>query len=306
MGKQRLTDLVVQEISLVDRPANPEARVSIWKRDPEAFVNPIKSAVEALRKAFRAESHREVDEALETFEAALHTDVDKSDGDDFNLEDTMDPTALAAMINKAVGDALAPVVADVSVLKMDPDMRGFMEKLSDEDKKSFMGMSMDERKKYMASKMKKSDDGPTDFTKALDDAVQKALAPIQAENLRLAKALTDQQTAQRVGKLAEELREAGVAKADELAAHLDGLPEAAHKALKETLVATAKAAEAAGLFAEVGNTGEGAATDPYAQLMAKADELRKSEPGLTKEQAFDEAYSNPANAQLVRLYKAAR
>lgn len=305
MGKTRLTDLVVQEISLVDRPANPEARVSIWKRDPEAGVNPIKSLVDSLRKAFRAESHEDVDKALETFEAALAADVDKGD-DDSHQEDTMDPTALAALINKAVGDAVAPIQAEINLLKMDPDMKGFMEKLNDDDRKAFMGMSADERKKYMASKMKKSDDGPTDIAKAVEDAVTKAVAPLQAENARLAKALADQQTAQRISKLAEELRDAGVAKADEMAATLDALPEAAQKALKETLISTAKALETAGLFAEVGNTGEGAANDPYAQIMAKGEELRKKDPTLTKEQAFDKAYSDPANAPLVRLYKAAR
>jgi hypothetical protein len=305
MGKQRLTDLVVQEVSLVDRPANPEARVSIWKRE-EGSVNPIKSAVDALKKAFRAESYDDVDKALATFEDALATEVDvgKTDADS-NQEDTMDPTALAAMINKAVGDALAPVHAELAVLKMDPDMNGFMEKLSDEDRKSFMGMSMDERKKYMAGKMKKSDD-TVDITKAVEDAVAKAVEPLRAENNRLAKALADQESAVRIGKLAEELVNAGVPKAEEMAKHLDSLPEVAHKALKDTLVATAKAAETAGLFREVGNSGEGAGNDPYAQLMAKAEELRKADPTLTKEQAFDKAYSNPANRELVQLYKMAR
>lgn len=58
------------------------------------------------------------------------------------------------------------------------------------------------------------------------------------------------------------------------------------------------------IFKEFG-TANGASGDPLSELEAKAAEYRKAHPELSKEQAFAKVYTDPANIEIVKRYKAA-
>lgn len=102
---------------------------------------------------------------------------------------------------------------------------------------------------------------------------------------------------------------------------LHGLPNSAEliptlKALKsgspdqftvveKSLLASAEAIRKGALFTEIGAGGTDGAdgADPYSQLVAKAEEIRKSTPALTQAQAIDRAMIDPANAEIVKAYR---
>ena len=67
----------------------------------------------------------------------------------------------------------------------------------------------------------------------------------------------------------------------------------------------AAVAKAGGVFSEFGtNAGGGVGADSaYADLMAKAAELRKNDPKLTTAQAFAKVYEDPENRPLVLKHK---
>ncbi|MFB3778336.1 MAG: hypothetical protein ACE141_12015, partial [Bryobacteraceae bacterium] len=66
MAKQ-LKDIEIDEISLVDRPANPGARVRLFKREDP--LNSGKALIEKCLDAFESNDYREV--TKEDFEGAL-------------------------------------------------------------------------------------------------------------------------------------------------------------------------------------------------------------------------------------------
>jgi hypothetical protein len=80
-------------------------------------------------------------------------------------------------------------------------------------------------------------------------------------------------------------------------------PEARDALLKEYKALKAQA-DAGGVFSEFGKQGDKTAGSATAELMAKRDELKKSQPTLSNEQAFSRVYKARENAALVAKYKA--
>lgn len=132
-----LTKLIIDEISGVDRGANPGAKVAFWKRennnqgDTNMNVEELAKKFEDLEGVVKGQS-----ETIEKLQA---------EKDEFQ--------------------ALA---------KMSDAEKEYMGTLSDEEKAKFMGMKGDERKAYMdKAKAKKSNDGDNAIEKALQDEVSK-------------------------------------------------------------------------------------------------------------------------------------
>jgi hypothetical protein len=170
---------------------------------------------------------------------------------------------------------------------MSDEEKSYHDGLKDDDaKKKFRSLSRAER----AERMKKRDDLPEDVRKKLDehDELKKRLA-----------ALEDGKALEGFKKQAIE---AGLPEADgeTLQKAYRGDKSAVDKIVDVVKALTAQV-KAAGLFKEVGDrrTG-GAVITAYDELVGKADELRKTETSLTKEQAFAKVYADPANAELVR------
>lgn len=141
MSKKRslLTKLIIDEISGVDRGANPGAKVAFWKRDNNNQGDNTMN-VEELAKKF---------EDLEGVVKGQSETIEKLQAEKDELQ---------------------------TLAKMSDAEKEFMGSMTDEEKAKFMGMKGDERKAYMdKAKMKKSEDGDKDaaITKALEDEVSK-------------------------------------------------------------------------------------------------------------------------------------
>lgn len=128
MKRKILKDFELTEISGVDRPAQPTAKMSIMKRadfDKNELSELIKQALNDMR------------------EGAI-----QDDGED-KMSDIEKLTAQVAELQKSLDEAQA-------LAKMSDDEKMHMAKMGDKDKAAFMAMSPEERKKKMM--MSKRDD----------------------------------------------------------------------------------------------------------------------------------------------------
>jgi hypothetical protein len=80
--------------------------------------------------------------------------------------------------------------------------------------------------------------------------------------------------------------------------------KAAVAKMKGHLKSAIAAAKEGGLFKEFGATGRAEPLSAYEELEAKAAELRKVQPTLTKSQAFAKVYADPENAKLAQRERA--
>lgn len=262
---QRLTKIKLDEISLVDRPANPGAKVVIFKRD-SGMPSKFGPLAKMLAASFAKAGNPDVDEAELTaaMEAAAAGDPPK--------DPPADPT-------KPVGDPPAGEddPADDAVGKGDKAKQA-----DEKDEKSWP--------KWMKDKMKKADEAiaeNAELKKAQAEQVTKAAGL----DTRLAKAegeLADMRRTGRIAKKALELSEAGVADAEAMAKVLDELPEAAAKQFEERLKKDAAALQNSDLFVAIGK-GERELMPNSAE--AEIDRLAKKE-SAEKKISYAEAYTD--------------
>lgn len=131
-----LTKLIIDEISGVDRGANPGAKIAFWKRDNNN----------------QGDNNMNVEELAKKFE---------------DLEGVVKGQTETITKLQAENNYLQ------TISKMSDAEKEFMGSMNDEEKAKFMGMKGDERKAYMEkAKMKKADDSDP-VAKALQDEVSK-------------------------------------------------------------------------------------------------------------------------------------
>lgn len=224
----------------------------------------------------------------------------------------MTPAELEAAITKAVTAATAPLTAniaklefDLAVSKMSPKAKTYFDKMADGDVKK-------------AFPLKKPADQDAEAEAADKAAIEKTALPpevkelvlktesIAAENVDLRKRLDAAESITKADDFKKRAVALGLAEADgEIMRKAYSGDAEAQKKLDEKILALSKQVNPR-LFAEIGKAGEAKTGGTYDQLVAKADELRKTDAGkaLTKEQAFSKVYEDPANKELVAAYKA--
>lgn len=272
----KLKDLVFQELSLVDRPANKGALVLLAKREGNGGISDdVEPKADDITKAKQMQN---VAKAL-------------------GLAEDADEAAVVAAVAKAKADgeaALAAVKAELELAKanLSADEHKFHDGLKDDAAKAeFRGFDHEARKAAMA----KAVELPADVAKRLAEAdeMRKRLETLEAKDT--AAAMTKKAT------------EAGLPA--EFSATLTKA-YAGDKAGVDALVAEiAKLNEQVNkgdLFKEFGTARGGDGLEPYAQITAKAEEVRKSNPKLTIEQAKALVIENPANVELVKAYNEAK
>ena len=237
----------------------------------------------------------EVSKALATGNVVLADNGNTDEGDDMSAllkkalglkDDATDEDIVKALAKK--DEQTASLALEVELLKadMDKDERAFHDKLAtDELKKAFRGKTKAER----AGDMTKRDDMP------------EYVRTILAENAEIKKSLAALQSGNSLESMKKKAVEVGLPETDaELLQKAYAGDKDAIDKLLEKQKAMINQIKAAGLFKELGSQlgGNGNSDDPVEQLKAKANELRKSQPGLTAEQAFAKVYSDPANAEL--------
>lgn len=281
----QLTRLVVQEVSLVDSPANPLARVAIVKAKDMTF-----------KPCDECKSPEQCTEAQKCMPEAKKS---TSTGDDpMNKEQiealqkqVADHAAEKAALEKRAADAEAALAAKDQVIKAKDDVIVDLEK-------------------------KLNPPTPEDVLKALPEPVraliekqQKTIADQEKVNKANAEALAKMQEANEQAEWVAKAAEMKVGKADEIGALFmriaKGRTTADDVELISTQLKALKAQATAGnvkLFAKRG-ADQTTDADALSQLDALAADLRKADPKLSKEAAIDKALE--AHPELYEQYQAA-
>lgn len=333
----KLVKLRIDEVSSVDRGAGEGVRVMLMKRDgvdPDAID--WTAITKALGKTAAADPAADLSKALNEASVALT----KSLGS-IALDARMDEAAKGAAVAKSMQEfnehiaellkaagqqetdmdaaalqkkldddatahktALAAEVAkrealevDLAIAKMSPDLQAYVAKAFPADA---------DKKKAFAAKSKDDQDKECDAAKRASegDPVVKALT---AKNEEMAKRLAALEGDRAVADFAKRATDLGLPAAHgeimRKAYSGDAAAQVEHDKLLKGLaeqIRTGKVFAEFGKNEDPGKVGGGSA---YEQLMQKAVELRKADPKLTEAQAFDKAFIDPANADLVATHK---
>lgn len=320
----KLTDMTIDEISLVDDPANGEARVMIVKaknpKNPMAGTDaemsemdedmPDDEEAEAKPKPKKKMQaplpYENMDDRLLKFRDALEdaeltdeqTDaVEKAAEELVAFAVTATETASAAkektmdleQLSKALGEAEAKLAA--------------LEKRADEADAALAEANeiIKEKDVELSSVRKSAGEGEDEVLKSLPEAIRKRLEDAEAE---IAKVRAENEEREAVAKA----KSLGVGEPDKVGPLLlrveKGMTTADDaKVLTALLKGVGEIAVKSALFKALGSAASEEGS-PEEQLQAKADEIAKSNPKLTKEQAYAEAMKQ--NPQLYNQYVAKR
>jgi uncharacterized membrane protein len=141
-----------------------------------------------------------------------------------------------------------------------------------------------------------------DINKAeLPEPVRKRLEDLESKVAKAEKEADERKTVEYVAK-AEKLGLPGV-EAAEMGKVLKSLSEKdpeAYATVEKALTASAAAIAKSATFEEIGKSGSDNTGDAYAQIVAKANDIRKSDPSLTQSQAIAKAFNE--NPELAKRY----
>jgi membrane protein involved in colicin uptake len=271
-----LKDIKINEVSGVDRGAGEGVRVVFMKR--------------------RDNQQQEIDMTPEQIATLVADGIKKA------ME-----TALPAAVTAATADmakAAAAAQAEITLLKMSDAEKAFCDKKGwdDTQRKAFAAKPDADRAADMA---KAASEGklPAEIAKALTDANAEIAKrdTLIADLKKRADAADEKDAIVTFGKRAVA---AGLKEADGEIMRKAYAGDAAaqtelDKKFTELTKALTAAQETGNIFKTFGSDGgEGGGATAHEQFIAKATELRKSEPKLSPEQAYSKVYTDPANAAL--------
>lgn len=308
---RQLKNLVISEVSSVDRGAGEGVKILLMKREPNdrddvvidfdvlRSLKKIAPEIAAGIDAAVAKLREEMADPTKA-EAAIQKFNDQIAGlIPGNTETTMTKEEIEALVTKAITTATAPLTATITKLegdlafeKLSPEAREFCKAMSDEDKKKFMGKDKAKQDEEMADAKKR----------AAGDPVVKLLTG-EVEDLKKRLAVSDERDA--IATFGKRAKDLGLPEAHgEVMRKAYGGDAEAIKKHEDMLKGLAEQVRTGKVFAEFGNSQGGGTQTSYDQFVAKAAELRKTQPTLTPEQAFDKVYNDPANVALREGHKA--
>lgn len=276
---QKLTDMIIDEISIVDDPANEQARVVITKAKAapegqtgsEGNSDNIETASADQYKEFQMDMEN-LAKALEDAEAKLET------------------------LEKRTTDAEAALADATEVIKAKE-------------------AEIEELQKGYKAKAEKSDDGDADdededkkVMKSLPEPIRKRFEEFEKRaaeaETKLAKMAEEKETAEAITKA----KSLNFGKAEEVGPLLMRVAKgqttvADAETLERLFKAAGEQGKVTNLFRSVGSD-TAVDGDPEVLLKAKAEEIRKANTGLTPEQAYAQAMDQ--NPSLYNAYVAKR
>lgn len=312
----KLSDMQIDEISLVDDPANGEARVLIVKaknppkmddedEDDEEMMDD-ESAKTPKKKGYGSEYMKKFREALEDAELddeqkdavakaaeALAEAISGTTTASAAKEKTMDLEALS----KALGEAEAKLVA--------------LEKRSDEAEAALAeAQDVIKQKDAELAEVKKSagTNDEEEILKSLPESVRKRLEESERQAKEASDAIAKMKAETEEKDAIAKAKALGVGDAEKVGPMLMRVAKGTTtdedaKFLESLLKGVGEIAGKSALFKSLGSASaeEG---NPEQQMQAKADEIKKANPKLSKEQAYAEAVQQ--NPHLYNDYVAKR
>lgn len=274
MKRNRLKNLLLKELSLVDHPANQHARVSLFKRlfgksdapQPD-LTEVLAESVDSILKDLSL-SPDQRDELLEKSFAEYKdavvlkaTGADDGDGpDDEGPDDTDDDTPVTKTGQPDAGASSGEPNRTEPVMKNGEDV--------------LKGLTPEQRAHVES------------FQKSANEAIAKANEATEKANAAIAKT----QEAERLTVAKGLVGDTGAATPEQVASVLKQLDTEGVKVVEGILTKVGTLAKSAKLFEELGAGGVGSDAPASEQEITKrAEELRKSNPKLSKAQSIAKA-----------------
>lgn len=289
----------------IKRPARKKSASSVLHK----AIGLLKKSLESIFADAEAEQEELLAKTMKEFETHVQSAVAASDDGKAATEDAPG-NGEGGGINKKESDmtevevtalkkALADKDAELAFLRLSPEEQAYAKGLPDDKKGAFCGKDEKARKEDMAARAKAD-------AEQVPESVKKALVEadlLKGANEALAKRVAELEAKDETVALTKRAVEIGLGSADvEMLRKARKGDVEAVKALETKIGALTKQVKEAGLFRELGNgsTVGGSALD---QITAKGEEFRKADSKLSQAQAFEKAYTDPANRELVIAYK---
>ena len=329
----KLEELEITSVDFVDRGANPDARITLFKRDsagaPTPEVQPEDQPRQSVWKRFLTAigkmagvSQDDIDAVAEEIEKGDSTATDTGSGE-ANTAQAEDPPADTTEITKNEPKGEKEPMVDVS--KMTAAEKVFYEdivkrysiddKAENTDPVEKADKEEDEEEDDMekcGGKTKKSaDPAPEGVEKSADEPedIYKGLHPLVAEELKRLRKRADEEDAKALTEVAKKYEIIGK-KPEELVPVLKALKAAGGSAYDDmisVLDASVEAVNKSGVFSEIGKSGSygtGEETAAWSKIEKKADEIQATNPKMSRHQAIDMACMQ--NPTLVHDYENGR
>lgn len=299
---KQIVSLTVDEISLVDDPANPAALVTIIKaRNGFKPCPDCKDEAACKAKGFCATAKADTADVVKRVRSALTE---------------MAPAIVDRALAGLPADPTAAALASAIIKEHTMDLEQLSKALDDATKSIETVKAENEklakRNAELEAEIKKAKEPPPsedDVMKSLPEAVRKRLEAAEKSALALEAEVTKIRTEREESEAIAKAKGLGIGDAAKLGPALLRIAKGKStaddaKLIEETLTSAARTSNVSPLFKSVGS-GAGADGNPEAVLDAKATEIQKANPKLTYAQAYDQALT--ANPELYdRVVKAKR
>lgn len=298
-----LTELELDEVSLVDKGANQEAHVMIVKRSPlRRFADWVMGknydeGYGAPRPMSQIMMEDEAQAQLARIMMALHESLESIQGAEIDADEKL------ALMQQSAAE-FAEAVEGIEVMK---SLRDEIDSLSSLDEipaalaainKALSNEGETEEVEDMTEPVK-TEEPSVEVEKA--DDVAKALETEVAKREALEKKLAEMEAVAKRAEIAARVEKSmgsvpganGAELVDMLIAIHDGAGAEVASKVEALLVSSSQAVSESAVLEEVGKDA-GAEADVFSRAQAIADELRKNDPSLTKEIALAKAFeTNP-------------
>jgi hypothetical protein len=295
-----LTDIELEEVSLVDKGANQEAHVMIVKRSPlRRFADWMmgKGYYDAPRPMSQIMAEDEAQAQLARLMMALHESLESIQGAELDASEKL------AMMQQSAAE-FAEAVEGVEVMK---SLRDQIDSLSSLDEipaaiaaiNKALGNEGETEEVEDMTEPVKTEETSVEVEKA--DEMAKALESEVAKREALERKLAEMEALTKRAEIAARVEKSmgsvpganGAELVDMLIAIHDGAGAEVASEVEALLISYSQAVSESAVFEEVGKDA-GAEADVFSRAQAIADELRKNDPSLTKEIALAKAFeTNP-------------
>lgn len=329
----KLEELEVTSVDFVDRGANPDAHITLFKRDASDPA-PVASKSEEQPKQsvwkrfltaigkWAGVSQDDIDAVAEEIEKADAEPADDTASETGNPAPAENVPAETHEITKNEPKGENEPMVDVS--KMTPSEKLFYEDIvkrysmeetpaeaTDPVTKADNDEDEDDMEKCGGKTKKSAETAPADVAKSAEEHedIYKGLHPLVAEELKRLRKRADDEDAKALTEVAKRYEIIGK-KPEELVPVLKALKAAGGSAYDDmisVLDASVEAVNKSGVFSEIGKSGSygsGEETAAWAKIEKKADEIQAANPNMGRYQAIDMACMQ--NPSLVHDYENGR
>ena len=326
----KLKELEVTSVDFVDRGANPDAHITLYKRDSSeedpagnAQEQPKQSVWKRFLDAIGKWAGVSQDDIDAVAEEIVKADTETADAAASNNDDPAPveetPAETTGITKKEPKGENEPMV-DMS--KMTPAEKLFYEDIvkrysmeenvtenTDPGEKADTEEDDEDEMEKCGGKCKKSADAEIEKSASASEDIYKGLHPLVAEELKRLRKRADDEDERMLTEVAKRYEIIGK-KPEELVPVLKSLKAAGGSAYDDmisVLDASVEAVNKSGIFTEIGKSGSygfGEETAAWAKIEKKADEIQAANPNMGRHQAIDMACMQ--NPNLVHDYENGR